>query len=105
MGPRRRWSQPRNLDAECPRGGNQPIIITRKLHQFAASADEIHCGEMNRIQCSNADRKRLQRPTQREPGEFNHFDLTQYCLDLVLVGLTKSARPNAVPDLVFEQSA
>src|SRR6266478_3975193 len=41
-GQRRRRSQVRNLDAECLRRGNQPIVITRKLYRFVASADEIH---------------------------------------------------------------
>ena len=101
-GLRPRGSQGADGNSEGASAGEQAPVVTGQLEALTVISEEVHRGEMERIERPDRRRERLERAGEDEGGEFHDAHSIQKLSDLVAVGAAEPAHVNPVPHLVLE---
>src|SRR5216110_2076370 len=91
----------RNFERPC--GGEQPVIVARKLDSIALSAQEIDRGKMERIECANRHRPGLQSAGENRFGQLDQSHSRKKRSGGFAKQCSEAMTVYAGPNLVFKQ--
>ena len=97
--------QRRDRNTERLRGGEEAVIIGRKLDALAAPQEERHRGKVQRIERPHRNRKRLKRALQDRRRQLNEREALNEDACLLSMRPRQIASVEPGPDLIFQQPA
>ena len=90
-------------DAEAPRHFDHARVVRREAHVLSLLAQEVDRGEVQRVQCPDRGRERLESPCEHRSRQLEQRDPAEELTDILAMRPTEPTRVHAGPQLVLEE--